>query len=89
MTTNTNIDMTHMVQRSKFHARHHGKYILEQRNTVTGQLEFGMRLPFNEATEYQIIQHYFNNVAEGASASQETIAAWYNNKGIFFRPKTW
>ena len=66
------------------------KYVVEARDSATGELLFRTpEPPFREATEEQLIQHYFRHCPEGASCSQEAICAWYAKQGWFFRPKTW
>lgn len=84
-----NVDLTHMVNPSKFKYQTH-KYCVEGRNRVTGALDTSIKLPFMEATEWQLIDYYWNNSGSNEGrTSQEEICMWYNNQGIFFRPKTW
>jgi len=82
------VDMRHMVLPSKFN-HYYRTYILEGRDKVTGNLDFTVKLPFMEASEHILTTHFFNNNDSLQSASQEQIAQWYNDQGIFFRVKTW
>lgn len=81
------VDMRHMVNPSSFHWN--GKFCVEGRDPETGRLDMSVKLPFMEATCDGLFQHYWRNNPVANTASQETVAKWYNDQKIFFRPKTW
>lgn len=83
-----NVSMIHMVNPSRF-SPNVQKYCVEGRNRDTGWMDCSIPLPFNSATERQLTDHYFRNNPGPSSASQEEICKWYNDRGIYFRPKTW
>jgi hypothetical protein len=85
-----NVDMTHMVKPSTFAGvTGNGKYCVEGRNPETGWLDCSIPLPFTSATQRQLIEHFFKHNPGMEKASQSEICKWYNDRKIFFRPKTW
>ena len=84
------IDMTHMVKPSTFDYNFgRNVFIVEGRDKETGILDCSVKLPFYKATANRLFQHYFKCNPSKSTASQTEIAKWYNDRGIFFRPKTW
>lgn len=84
------IDMTHMVKPSTFdNPMRHNVFIVEGRDKERGILDCFVELPFYRATSRQLFDHYFKHNPDKSVASQEEVAKWYNDQGIFFRPKTW
>lgn len=83
-------NMTHMVAPSKFqYGWSKRKYCVEGRDKNTGHLDLNIPLPFCEATENTLIKYYWTKNPTMGKVTQEQICKWYNNQGIFFRPKTW
>lgn len=82
------VSLVHMVYPSRFVSGVR-RYCVESRDPVTGNLTTDLNLPFMEADEDRICQYYFRNVPGEGSATQEEIAKWYNDRGWYFRPKTW
>jgi hypothetical protein len=65
-------------------------YVVEGRNKDTGYFDMSIKVPFSEADERTLCDYFFaKNPQIEHSASQATIAEWYNKQGIFFRRKYW
>ena len=67
-------------------------YCVERRDAETGALDLrGKQPPFVEATEDQLVKHFFRSTPDDGrpSANPEEIGKWYSEQGWFWRPKTW
>lgn len=64
------------------------EFIMEARNS-DGSLNVKGETPFMVCTEDQIYDHFFNRNPKKMGASLEEVTKWYNDRGWYWRPKTW